>query len=151
MAGVWLGYPLADPIVGLIITIAIFGIVWQSTKAVFTRLLDGVEPGVVEEIKHAAEHVGAVREVRNVRARWLGHRLTTELDVAVAGGTTVQEAEAISAEVEAVVADHVPALASAHVRVRSVEGAATPLISAHTRSSKTFSKSWTRPTASACV
>jgi cation diffusion facilitator family transporter len=51
-AGVWLGYPLADPVVGLIITLAIFGIVWQSTKAVFTRLLDGVEPGVVEEIRH---------------------------------------------------------------------------------------------------
>jgi divalent metal cation (Fe/Co/Zn/Cd) transporter len=122
-AGVWLGYPLADPVVGLIITLAIFGIVWQSTKAVFTRLLDGVEPGMVEEIRRAAVHVAAVKEARNVGARWLGHRLTTELDVAVAGGTTVQEAEAISAEVEAVVADHVPALASAHVRVRSIEGA----------------------------
>ena len=37
--GVWLGYPLADPIIGLLITIAIFGIVWQSSKAVFTRML----------------------------------------------------------------------------------------------------------------
>ena len=78
---------------------------------------------MVEEIRHAAEHVGTVKEVRNVRARWLGHRLTTELDVVVANGTTVQEADAISAEVEAVVADHVQALASAHVRVRSFEGA----------------------------
>jgi len=123
-AGVWLGYPLADPIIGLIITIAIFGIVWQSSKAVFTRLLDGVEPGVVGEITHAAEHVGAVRKVLRVRARWLGHRLTTELDVAVADGTTVREAEAISAEVEAVLSDHVPALASAHVRVRPMEATA---------------------------
>jgi cation diffusion facilitator family transporter len=130
-AGVWLGYPLADPVVGLIITLAIFGIVWQSTKAVFTRLLDGVDPGVVEEIRHAARHVSAVREVRNVQARWLGHRLTTELDVAVACSTTVQEAEAISAEVEAMVADHVPALASAHVRVRSIERAAAPLTPGH--------------------
>ena len=51
--------------------------------------------------------------------------------MAVAGGTTVQEAEAISAEVEAMVADHVPALASAHVRVRSVEDAAAPLTPGH--------------------
>ncbi len=122
-AGVWAGFPLADPIIGLIITIAIFGIVWQSSKAVFTRLLDGVEPGVVAEIAHAAEHVGAVRKVLRVRARWLGHRLTTELDVAVAGSTTVQEAETIAAEVEAVLADHVPALATAHIRVRPEEGA----------------------------
>ena len=129
--GVWLGFPLADPIIGLIITVAIFGIVWQSSKAVFTRLLDGVEPGVVAEITHAAEHVGAVRRVFNVRARWLGHRLTTELDVAVADGTTVREAEAISAEVEAVLTDHVPALASAHVRVRSADGLAAPAKTGH--------------------
>ena len=43
--GVWLGYPLADPIIGLLITVAIFGIVWQSSRAVITRMLDGVEPG----------------------------------------------------------------------------------------------------------
>ena len=121
-AGVWAGFPLADPIVGLLITLAIFGIVWQSSKAVFTRLLDGVEPGVVAEITHAAEHVGTVRKVLRVRARWLGHRLTVELDVSVAGGTTLQEADAICAEIEAVVADHVPALATAHVRVRPDEG-----------------------------
>jgi len=129
--GVWLGFPLADPIIGLIITVAILGIVWQSSNAVFTRLLDGVEPGVVAEITHAAEHVGAVRRVSNVRARWLGHRLTTELDVAVADGTTVQEAEAISAEVEAALTDHVPALASAHVRVRPADGLAAPAKTGH--------------------
>ena len=44
--GVWLGFPLADPIIGLLITIAIFGIVWQSAKSVLTRMLDGVEPGL---------------------------------------------------------------------------------------------------------
>ena len=38
--GVWIGFPLADPIVGLFITIAIFGIVWQSVKAVMIRALD---------------------------------------------------------------------------------------------------------------
>src|SRR5205807_2755128 len=34
--GVWLGLPLADPLIGLLITLAIFGIVWQSSKAVLT-------------------------------------------------------------------------------------------------------------------
>lgn len=55
--GVWIGFPLADPIVGLLITAAILGIVWHSGKPVFTRLLDGVEPAFVEEITHAAHHV----------------------------------------------------------------------------------------------
>jgi cation diffusion facilitator family transporter len=129
--GVWFGYPLADPLVGLLITLAIFGIVWQSARAVFTRMLDGVEPGVVEDIRHAAAHVGAVKDVSNVRARWLGHRLTTEMDVAVANGTTVQEADAIAAQVEAAVADHVPALASARVRVCALATVVAPSVPTH--------------------
>jgi divalent metal cation (Fe/Co/Zn/Cd) transporter len=44
--GVWLGFPVADPIIGLFITAAIFGIVWQSAKAVLTRMLDGVDPEI---------------------------------------------------------------------------------------------------------
>src|ERR671935_845584 len=47
--GVWLGYPLADPVVGLLITAAIFGIVLQSGKAIFIRMLDGADPQVIEE------------------------------------------------------------------------------------------------------
>ena len=46
--GVWMGFPLADPIIGLLITIAIFGIVWQSARAVITRTLDGVDPDIVD-------------------------------------------------------------------------------------------------------
>ena len=70
--GVWFGYPLADPIVGLIITIAIFGIVIQSGKQIFSRMLDGVDPHIIDEIRHAATHVADVKEVTDVRARWLG-------------------------------------------------------------------------------
>jgi len=97
--GVWLGYPLADPIVGLLITGAILVIVWQSGKAVFTRLLDGVEPKVLEEIRHAASHVPGVEEVAEVRARWLGHRLRAELNVAVSPQLSVAEGHAVAREV----------------------------------------------------
>jgi cation diffusion facilitator family transporter len=72
--GVWFGYPLADPVVGLVITIAIFGIVIQSGKQIFSRMLDGVDPHVIDEIRHAAAHVANVKEVTDIRARWLGHR-----------------------------------------------------------------------------
>src|SRR5215204_6594930 len=89
--GVWLGYPLADPIVGLLIAAAILVIVWQSGKAVFTRLLDGVEPEVIEEIRHAASHVPGVKVVSEVRARWLGHRLHAEVNVAVDPDLSVAE------------------------------------------------------------
>jgi Co/Zn/Cd efflux system component len=51
--GVWLGYLLADPIVGLLITAAIFAIVIQSAKSIFLRMLDGAEPQIIAEIRHA--------------------------------------------------------------------------------------------------
>ena len=54
--GVRLGFPLADPLIGLLITIAIFGIVCQSAKAVLPRMLDGVHPDITAEIRPAADH-----------------------------------------------------------------------------------------------
>ncbi|MEK7386394.1 MAG: cation transporter, partial [candidate division NC10 bacterium] len=43
VVGAWLGYPLADPVFGLLITIVILHLVWQSAGAVFARMLDGVD------------------------------------------------------------------------------------------------------------
>jgi hypothetical protein len=122
---VWLGFPLADPIIGLLITLAIFGIVWQSAKAVLTRMLDGVEPSVIDEIRHAAKHVRGVRTVLNARARWLGHRLVAELDIAVAGDTTVAQADAVAAAFEHELMGHLPALQSARIRIRPSDAQAS--------------------------
>ena len=94
--GVWLGYPLADPIVGLLITVAIFGIVWQSARAVLTRMLDGVEPGLTEEIRHAAEHVPSIERVLEVKTRWLGHRLHADVAIAVPGSLTLTAAQKVA-------------------------------------------------------
>ena len=82
-AGVWLGYPLADPVVGLLITAAILRIVWESGKSIFTRMLDGVDPEVIDEIRHAVNHTAGVSDISEVRVRWLGHRLHAELNIAV--------------------------------------------------------------------
>jgi cation diffusion facilitator family transporter len=67
--GVWLGYPLADPIVGLVISAAIAVLVWQSARAIILRMLDGVDTEAVDAIAHAAAHVAGVEEVTDVRAR----------------------------------------------------------------------------------
>ncbi len=121
--GVWLGFPLADPLVGLLITLMIFAIVWQSAKAVFTRMLDGVEPGITNQIRHAAEHVPGILNVLDVRARWLGHRLTTELDVAVDPNATLREADQITVQFERELFHHMPALAAARIRARPFDSA----------------------------
>lgn len=98
--GVWLGYPLADPLVGLLITVAILGIVWQSGKAVFARMLDGVEPAVIDELVHTAQQAPMVQQVTEARARWVGHALRAEINIAVAPALSVAEGHAIAKEVQ---------------------------------------------------
>jgi cation diffusion facilitator family transporter len=121
--GVWLGYPLADPIVGLLITAAILGIVWQSGKAVFTRLLDGVEPEIIDEVYDVASHVPGVVNVAEVRARWAGHRLHTEVNVAVAPELTVAEGHEIAREVNHQLMHHLSYLGMAVIHVDPLQEA----------------------------
>jgi len=115
--GVWLGFPLADPIVGLIITAAILRIVWESGKSVFTRLLDGVDPDVIAEIDHAVSHVPGVREVTGVRVRWLGHRLHAELSLSVCADLSVEEGHEIAVEARHQLLHHLQYLSDATIHI----------------------------------
>jgi cation diffusion facilitator family transporter len=115
--GVWLGYPLADPLVGLLITAAILWLVWQSSIMVFTRVLDGVEPEVADELRHAAAHVPGVVELTDVRARWVGHDLQAEVSIAVSPELSVAEGHAIATEVRHQLLHHVHYLSEVSVHV----------------------------------
>jgi cation diffusion facilitator family transporter len=81
--GSWLGYPLVDPIVGLLITLVIMHIVWGTAKTVLMRLLDGVDPGLVEEIEAVVKRTDGVEDISEVRVRWIGHQLLAEVNLAV--------------------------------------------------------------------
>jgi cation diffusion facilitator family transporter len=120
--GVWLGFPLADPIVGLAITAMIFGIVWQSAKAVFTRLLDGVDPHITAELRHAAEHVPGIATIDGARARWVGHRLHAEADIVVDAALPVAEAALLGERLRAEAQHHLPALARLRVEIKATRG-----------------------------
>lgn len=119
--GVWLGFPLADPIVGLLITLAIFGIVWQSARSVLTRMLDGVEPGVIDEIEHAAAHIKGIDKVKEAKARWLGHKLHVDVAVIIDESVLLAEANVITGKLQAELFSHIPALAVATVRIVAPE------------------------------
>jgi cation diffusion facilitator family transporter len=120
--GVWMGFPLADPIIGLIITVVILGIVWQSAKVVLTRMLDGVEPRVTSELRHSAEHAKGVLSVESVRARWLGHRLYCEMTLAVDPKLSLADARKVADDVKQHARGHMPALESLHVEVMPASG-----------------------------
>lgn len=119
--GVWLDFPLADPIVGILITIAILGIVWDSGKMVFTRLLDGVNSEIVDEIKHAVSHVKEVQDVSEIRVRWLGHRLHAELNVSVDAHLSVAQGHDVAREVRHRLLHHLKYLSNAVIHVDPVQ------------------------------
>ena len=123
-AGVWAGFPLADPIIGLLITIAILGIVWQSSKSVLTRMLDGVEPEVIEEIRHAAEHVPGVSRIVDTRARWIGHRLHADVAIEVADELSIAQAKGVASALHRELLGHLPALKTASITFGEPDAAA---------------------------
>lgn len=115
-AGVALGFPLADPLVGIGMTLLILAIVAQSARAVVTRLLDGVEPAVLDEVLHAAGHVPGLSVV-DARARWLGHRLYVDLGVTPAASASVAELGETVALLRRELAAHVPALGGVQIEI----------------------------------
>ncbi len=119
--GVWLGYPLADPIVGLLITAAILWIVWESGKSIFIRMLDGVDYDILEEIGHTAAHVEGVFGVSEVRARWIGHRLHAEVNISVQPTLSVAEGHKVAKEVHHQLLHHLNHLGNAIIHVDPVD------------------------------
>lgn len=118
--GVWLGFPLADPVIGIFITIFLFRIVWQSGKSVFTRLLDGVDPEIVDNIKLALTHVPGVQDVTEVRVRWLGHRLHAEINLAVDPDLSVEEGHEIARKAQNHLLYHLKYLSYATIHIDPV-------------------------------
>ena len=115
--GIYLGYPLADPFVGIIITVAILRIVWVSGKEVLTRIIDGVDPVIPDEIRDAAIHTESVREVTQVRVRWSGHRLLADVNIAVDPLIPVEAGHTIATDVRHHLLHHLTYLSNVVVHV----------------------------------
>lgn len=105
--GVKFGFPAADPIVGILITVAIFGIVLQAAREVFSRVMDAVDPQVIDEIKHVASGIKEVKSVHDVRARWLGHEILVELSIGVGCELSVAEGHHIATHVQHELSHHI--------------------------------------------
>ena len=94
--GVALGFPLADPIVGVLITVAILAVLCTAARDVFRRLMDGVDPELVEAAEAALASRPGVKAVRSVRMRWIGHRLHADAEVEIDSGATLEAAHGIA-------------------------------------------------------
>lgn len=108
--GVWLGYPVLDPLVGLGIGVVILGIVWKTAREMWHRMMDAVDPEIYEEFKHIASHVNGVMDVHSAAIRWVGHRLWGEMHVTVDCKQTVLHGHFITEEVRHALFHKFPAL-----------------------------------------
>ncbi|WP_411721533.1 cation diffusion facilitator family transporter [Mycetocola sp.] len=108
-AGVMLGFPLADPLVGLLISAAILVLLWGTVRSIGRRLMDGIEPDLAERAQHALEHTAGVVSVQRVQLRWVGHRLQGAATIVVAD-TTLAEAEEVAHNAEHALAIALPNL-----------------------------------------
>ncbi|MFG2681025.1 cation diffusion facilitator family transporter [Streptomyces sp. NPDC048392] len=113
--GAALGWQLADPVVGLVITAAIVVVLRDAAREVFRRLLDAVDPALVDRAEHVLGEVPGVRGVGELRLRWIGHRLRAEVAVVVDGEATVRQAHRIAVEAEHALLHAVPRLTAALV------------------------------------
>ncbi len=107
------GWPEADPIIGLLITVTILGVLISAARGVFQRLLDGVDPALTAAAEQALQRTPGVLHVHDVRLRWLGHTLRAEADIEVPRDISASEAHEIAHRAEDSLAVDVPKLSSA--------------------------------------
>jgi cation diffusion facilitator family transporter len=115
--GVMLGFPLADPIIGLLITVAILVVLKGAIVDIGRRLMDAVDPELVDRAERVLLSVPGVQAVDSLKVRWVGHRLRAETGVEVAGSLDVFQAHDIAHEAERRLVAGVPKLVEATVHV----------------------------------
>jgi cation diffusion facilitator family transporter len=96
--GVMLGFPLADPIVGLLISAAILVLLWGTVRSIGRRLMDGIEPELVDAARRALEGAPGVLAVQRLQLRWSGHRLQGAATLVIDDGVTLAAAEQVTRE-----------------------------------------------------
>lgn len=98
--GVALGWDAADPVVGLLITLAILRVLAEAARQVYRRLMDAVDPALVDEVESVVLSTPGVLDVGEVRVRWIGHTLRAEVEVVVESDLSLAEGHAIAVEAE---------------------------------------------------
>lgn len=115
--GVALGWKSADPVVGLVITAVILAVLHSAARDVLRRLMDAVDPDLVDRAEHTLGHVAGVERVGEVRMRWIGHALRAEANVVVNMTRTVADGHAVAEDARHALLHDIPRLSDAIVHV----------------------------------
>ncbi|WP_420716616.1 cation diffusion facilitator family transporter [Streptomyces sp. H27-H1] len=113
--GAAIGWNWADPVVGLLITAAILLVLKDAAREVYRRLMDSVDPALVDTAEHTLTAVPGVLHVQDVQMRWIGHTLRAEVAIVTDPDLTVRDAHAITVEAEHALIHAVPRLTAATI------------------------------------
>ncbi|WP_307801941.1 cation diffusion facilitator family transporter [Actinomadura violacea] len=113
--GTAIGWRWADPVVGLLITVAILMVLKDAAREVYRRLMDSVDPAMVDTAETALRDVDGVRGLGQVRMRWIGHALRAEADIIVDPDLTIVQAHRVAVDAEHALIHAVPRLTAATV------------------------------------
>jgi cation diffusion facilitator family transporter len=122
--GVLTGFPLADPIIGLVITVAILVVLRGAATDIYRRLMDAVDPELVNTAEASLREVPGVADVEELRLRWIGHRVRAETGIVVDPALGIVEAHDIATAAKHSLLHGVPRLvdATVHVSPRDTSG-----------------------------
>ena len=115
--GTLIGLPILDPIVGVVIALAIVGITWNAIRAVWYRMMDAVDPHLVEHVEDHARGVAGVDDVLTLRLRWVGHRMYGVMKITVPADASLAHSQEIVRAVQREAAQVIPQLTELTVEV----------------------------------
>lgn len=128
LLGVYLGrrfdvpmLALADPVAGFVITLAIVWILFEVGRDILGRLMDAIDPAIVDEMERIVSGIEGIHHVHDVRARWLGHNITVEMHICMDGERTLLEAHDLSERAREELLHHVPRLSNVIIHVDAHE------------------------------
>lgn len=98
--GVWVGLPWADPVIGIIISLAIFVLLITTAKDIGQRLLDGVDPHLTETATRAIRALPDILDITELRLRWNGHRLNVQTTIVTTDAMTIEDFQHVQQTVE---------------------------------------------------
>lgn len=107
-----IGLPWADPVVGLLITVAILFVLRDAARQIYRRLMDAIDPALLDAVEAAALSTPGVHDLGAVRVRWIGHTLRAEIEITVDNKLTLIEAHDVAHETEHDLLHNVPRLTS---------------------------------------
>lgn len=99
IVGAMAGAPILDPVAGLVITVVIAAIAWETGRTVTGRLLDEADASLVATIEDIAQATPGVLGITDTRARWIGRRVIAEVTLEVAPESSLARAHALGEEV----------------------------------------------------